>query len=120
MLTTTDPSGRPSAHAGRQSRNGWPTLVGSVLHGGWDALDDSENRIRSKGDAPAGKGGARLDVWISSGDLVLPGRSSRSVLGTPGKSQRVPSCEGGSGARTTAASAKRLGVFNLPGMLSEC
>lgn len=42
------------------------------------------------------------------------------MLGTPGKSQQVPSCEGGSGARTTAASAKRLGVFNLPGMLSEC
>ena len=50
MLTTTDPSGRPSTHAGRQSRNGWPTLEGSVLHGGWDALDDSENRIRSKGE----------------------------------------------------------------------
>lgn len=70
--------------------------------------------------APAGKSGARSDVWISSGYLVLPGGSSRSVLGTPGKSQRVPSCEGGGGARTTAASAKRLGVFNLLGMLSEC
>lgn len=72
------------------------------------------------GVAPAGKSGAGSDVWIGSGYLVLPGRSSRLVLGTPGKSQQVPSCEGGSGAQTTAASAKRLGVFNLPGMLSEC
>lgn len=38
------------------------------------------------------------------------------MLGTPGKSQQVPSCEGGSGARTAASSS--LGVFNLPGMLS--
>lgn len=42
--------------------------------------------------------------------LGLPDRNSRSACGrAPGKDQQVPSCEGGSWARHSAASAKGLG-----------
>lgn len=77
--------------------------------------------------ALTGKCGARSD-WqqglLCPSTLAVSGFQAgvpdQPVLGAPGKGQRGPRWGAGSAARTTAASAKGLGVFNLPRMLPEC
>lgn len=77
-------------------------------------------------DEPAGKcevSHLQQGLLCPSAPAILgcqAGVPDEPVLGAPGKGRRVPSCECGNGPRTTAASAKGLGVFNLPGMLPEC